>query len=691
MAIYHFSGQIMSRISKQTGKPKSPLAAAAYRSGDKLVDEVNNQTYFYKRETQPVTHILTPYNAPEWAKDRERLWNEVNRVEKNYNAQFAREFNVALPVELTSVEQEKLTLDFCQEAFVNRGMVADIAIHRDDLNNPHFHVMLTVRPFNEDGSWGVKAKREYKFDENGEHILDKNGKKAFYKVDTTDWNTKDTFNEWRKLWAEKANFYLKENGIIERISHLSNEDQGIEYIPTIHEGFVARKMENRGLDSDRVAINTEIKDHNQKVAELHKFKEAKQHLVRQEKFIRKFSPQEKKQLAEIAKEIKFFVNFNSVQERREQLKEWKKSIKFTLKNETKMKQLARIEKEENLLNIADEIFTSESERFIKSYYPTWDADSLSLDEKILLVEETVGLKRILTEDEIDLIEERAITNKFNYEMNKIYANPYAFAMTLDYRVESVMSQKRELEKVMNITANSSEVDLRKASINHPKAFNALKKLVKHTDHIFQARDLITNLYNLQLKRMYPDVDISRLSFQEKDFLISGAEYYGKPISKESVQTLQRYSIEQQKAILNMLFKTGEISYHACKTELSTTFGLNSENPRQLLFFKDECLRNINQYTDPESYLKLLEKFNPAEFALEGIKYTDVQEMNEWINNEFANYSQQQLSGTQLIGVTNGMLQGLLEDRSYSSKKQFEDDLKSKAKKMKNNRRGGPSL
>ncbi|HCX5354388.1 TPA: MobA/MobL family protein, partial [Escherichia coli] len=116
--------------------------------------------------------------------DRHKLWNEVNKIEKNYNAQFAREFNVALPLELSNQEQENLTLEFCQEAFVDRGMVADIAIHRDELNNPHFHVMLTVRPFNEDGTWGFKAKREYKFDENGNHILDKNGKKDFYKVNT---------------------------------------------------------------------------------------------------------------------------------------------------------------------------------------------------------------------------------------------------------------------------------------------------------------------------------------------------------------------------------------------------------------------------------------------------------------------------------------------------------------------------
>lgn len=144
MAIYHFSGQVISR-SKQ-GKIRSAISCAAYRSGEKLFDERYNSEKIYYRKVKPVSTILLPRNAPAWAGNREKLWNAVERKEKQYNAQLAREFNIALPIELTEKEQEKLAFDFCQKAFVDRGMVADISIHRDDKNNPHFHVMLTMRP-----------------------------------------------------------------------------------------------------------------------------------------------------------------------------------------------------------------------------------------------------------------------------------------------------------------------------------------------------------------------------------------------------------------------------------------------------------------------------------------------------------------------------------------------------------------
>ncbi|MDQ0271941.1 hypothetical protein J2S17_003829 [Cytobacillus purgationiresistens] len=115
-------------------------------------------------------------------------------------------------------------------------MVADIAIHRDDENNPHFHVMLTVRPFNKDGSWGNKATRKYILDNKGNHILDKNGKKKFKKVSSTDWNDREKFKSWRKLWEKKTNLYLSSNGFNEKITHLTNAARGLETLPTIHEG-----------------------------------------------------------------------------------------------------------------------------------------------------------------------------------------------------------------------------------------------------------------------------------------------------------------------------------------------------------------------------------------------------------------------------------------------------------------------
>lgn len=688
MAIYHFSGQIMSRISKHTGKPKSPLAAAAYRSGEKLVDEVDNQSFFYKREVQPVSHILIPNHAPEWAKDRERLWNEVNKVEKNYNAQFAREFNVALPVELSNAKQEKLVLEFCQQAFVDRGMVADIAIHRDDEKNPHFHVMLTIRPFNEDGTWGNKAKREYRYDENGDHIIDKNGKKAFYKVETTDWNKKEVFNEWRKLWAEKVNFSLKNNGIHATISHLSNEARGIEYIPTIHEGFTARKMEKNGLKSDRISINENIKIQNNTISEIKKYKEQKAQVLREQKFARRFSPTEKQQLTSIAKELKFFVNSKTVLERKEQLNDWKKSIQFSFSSDTKIKQLSRIDREEQLLEQAEEILLTESNRFIKQYYPKWDVDSLNFEEKTLLVKETISQKRLLTDEEIEGLEETSLVHRFNYEMDKIYANPYAFAMTLDHRIQSVMDEKSKLENTMNITVNSSEIEFKKASKGYPKEFKQFKNLIKHLSHVFNAKELIEQLYSKQMMRLYPDLDVSKLSFAEKDLFINAAEYYGQPVTLESVAALQKYSPVEQVEILGILNKSNDDNMQTLKELLLDKYQFNIENPHHMLFFKNECLQNIEHYPEKEIYVELLKQIDPVTIEYRNVTYSEVKELNNQIDDQLVEYNSGQ-QANQILGVTNGLLQGLLENRSFSSKKQFEEDLKAKSKKMKRN--NAPSL
>lgn len=686
MAIYHFSAQIMNNISKHTGKPKSPLSAAAYRSGEKLYDEKNNTTYFYKRDVQPVTHILVPKHAPEWASNREKLWNEVNKIEKNVNAQFAREINIALPVELSDKEQEKLALDFCQEAFVDRGMVADIAIHRDDLNNPHFHVMLTMRPFNNDGTWGVKAKREYKFDDNGNHILDKNGKKSFVKVETTDWNNKSLFQSWRKLWSDKANYYLKQNGIKKSISHLSNEDRGLETMPTIHEGFVSRKMEKNGETSDRVSINKEIRKYNNTIAELKKYRNKKEQLEYQNKFFRKFSPTEKRKLSEVAKQLKMFVNSQTLNERKQQLVEWKKSIQFSKDSESKLRQLNRIDKEETLITEAEKILNLESDRFIGKYYPTWDIDSFEYNEKIAIVDKTIELNRLLTEDEVGLIEEEVYETNLLNEINSILKNRFAFVLTVNSKLEKLTKIRLTLENKLGVTASSNENKIKEAMLKHPGDFEKFKSIIRVSSELFKARDLIDELYSLEISKHYPLINTDSLTIDEKEILLVGTEYYEQPITLDSIPMLSRYTTEEQSRII--MYLTEEKNENINFEREFPNFQLN--NPRYLMFFKDECLRNIKELpNDVAARLKLID---PVEFAVTEIEKNGiVKELNWRINQEIDDYSNNFNStvSLNLSGVTNGLMKGLLEDRSYSSKKQFEEDLKSKSKKMK--RRTGPSL
>lgn len=211
---------------------------------------------------------MLPSHAPPDFQNRSVLWNSVEKIEKSKNSQLAREIELAIPKELPSEQQIKLVREYVKDNFVSAGMCADIAIHDKKDGNPHAHIMLTMRPLNENGEWGVKSKKEYITDKNGERIRLKNGNFKTKKVDTVDWNEQSKAELWRSAWAELANKYLAENEITERIDHRSFERQGTEQIPTIHLGVAASQMERKGIETERGNINREIKARNKILAEI---------------------------------------------------------------------------------------------------------------------------------------------------------------------------------------------------------------------------------------------------------------------------------------------------------------------------------------------------------------------------------------------------------------------------------------
>ena len=254
MAIYHFSAQIISRSNGS-----SSVGSSAYRSGEKIEDERTGVTHDYTRKKGiEHTEIIAPSNAPEWANNRAKLWNEVEKIEKSKNSQLVREINIALPKELSLEKQIELIREFVKDTFVDKGMVADISIHDNKKGNPHAHIMLTMRPF-ENGTWGSKARKEYILNKKGEKIKLKSGEYKSRKIDTVDWNKKEKLEEWREQWANYVNRSLERNGIKERIDHRTLAEQGIERIPQIHVGTHANAMEKRGIQSGRGERNKESK------------------------------------------------------------------------------------------------------------------------------------------------------------------------------------------------------------------------------------------------------------------------------------------------------------------------------------------------------------------------------------------------------------------------------------------------
>ena len=264
IAIYHCSIKIVSR-----GKGKSAVAAAAYRSGEKLTNEWDGLTHDYTKKGGVVhSEILLPAHAPPAFSDRSTLWNSVELSEKSNNAQLAREVEIALPVELSREEQTRLVREYCSSQFVSKGMIADFNLHDTGSGNPHAHILLTMRPLDERGAWLPKSKKEYVLDENGEKIRLPSGRYKTRKVDLVDWNNRENAEVWRRAWADLANDFLAQNNRPERIDHRSYERQGIDQLPTVHVGVSATQMEKKGIVTERGELNRNIKAANRILREI---------------------------------------------------------------------------------------------------------------------------------------------------------------------------------------------------------------------------------------------------------------------------------------------------------------------------------------------------------------------------------------------------------------------------------------
>ena len=260
MAIYHLSVKIGSRA-----KGQSAIAAAAYRSGTELTDHETGVVSDYSHKGGVVhSEIALCKNAPAEYADRQTLWDAVHKVEKAKNAQLWREFEAALPAELDRAEQIETVREFVR-GLTDRGMCADWSLHDKGDGNPHAHIMTTMRSIEADGSWAAKSRKVYELDENGDRIfqkIDKTGKRQYKcrKEDFNDWNAKERVEEWRTAWEVCCNARLSAHS---QIDHRSYARQGIDRVPTIHEGVAARQIAKKGGVSELVERNKEIRRANQ--------------------------------------------------------------------------------------------------------------------------------------------------------------------------------------------------------------------------------------------------------------------------------------------------------------------------------------------------------------------------------------------------------------------------------------------
>ncbi|MDM8365719.1 MobQ family relaxase [Bacillus thuringiensis] len=474
MAIFYYDVNILNKADH------SAVATAAYDSDQSLYSERDDEIKKYRpREVAPESYILAPSHAPVWVKDREKLWNEVEFVEKQWNAQLARRLIFALPVELSEQEQIEILLQHCQECFVDEGMVADISIHREHAHNPHAHVLLTMRPFNKDGTWGLKKKKV-------------NGKT----VSMTTWNDRGNVTKWRENWATLQNEKFLEKGLDIRVSHESYEKQGLDIVPTKHIGYKSYAMEQRakeqalkeGKEYKPVTHygkeNAEIAKYNDELRKLEKeevilleeYKKEKQNQRQQFDFKMQLTPDERVAVEKVKNRVKRFVDYKVALDTAQSLGNWKRKLE---------KQEREIQAEKNILNRANHTYKSENDKQNIDYY------GFHVEEKLFAQQ---------MQERISNLQKR--TNELEEEKNK-----FDDLYTSVHTVISLHKQFVEQEFETLYEGNYQELDTL-------EKYHVLQQFTKHgivmNDEEIQT--FITTLQSTNQKLYDVDLEHARRSF-----------------------------------------------------------------------------------------------------------------------------------------------------------------------------------
>ena len=556
MAIFHMS---FSNIS--AGKGRSAIASTAYRSGEKLFDDKEGRHYFYARSVMPESFILTPKNAPAWASDREQLWNEVEIKDRRANSRYAKEFNVALPVELIEDEQKELLTKYVQENFVDEGMVADVAIHRDHPDNPHAHVMLTNRPFNSDGTWGIKSKKQYILDENGNKTYTGTSKyPKSRKILMVDWDKKEKIIEWRHNWAVSVNQVLEQKNIPERISEKSFTEQGIDDTPTQHEGINSKRYE-------RKEFNQQVKNYRKAKASYKNNQEKAINRGHLDSLSEHFSFNEKRVVNELSHELKTYISLESLDDKRRMLFNWKNStlIKHAI-GEDVTKKLLTINQQESSLKKADELLNKVVDRTTKKLYPELDFEQTTQAERRELIKETESEQTVFKGSELNERLMNIRDDLLTQQLLTFTKRPYVGWKLLMQQEKEV---KIELKYTLMIHDDSLEslehVDQGLLEKYSPTEQQKITRAVKDLRTIMAVKQVIKTQYHEVLKRAFPKGDLDGLPLIKQEQAYTAVMYYDpvlKPCQAETIEQWQANPpqvFSTQEHQLGLAYLSGQLS------------------------------------------------------------------------------------------------------------------------------------
>ncbi|GBD62048.1 nicking enzyme [Tetragenococcus halophilus subsp. halophilus] len=677
MAIFHMN---FTNISASDGR--SAVASASYRSGEKLYNEQEGKTYFYPRNVQPDAFILTPEHAPEWTKNRQKLWNEVEAKDRKANSRYAKEFNVALPVELSHEEQKSLLKHYVQENFVDQGMVADIAIHRDKQENPHAHVMLTNRPFNLDGTWGVKSKKEYLLDDQGNKTYTGNSKyPKSRKILTTDWDKKEKIAEWRHNWAETVNQKLEEKKLPDRISEKSYQDQGIGKQATIHEGYHRGKNERKNYNKTLKEIESakaEKENIQEKINHKEQFNALKDHLSFEEKHI----------VSNLSKELKTYINLENIENKERMLFHWKNSlfIKHAV-GEDVAQELQTVNRQEYSMEEANHLLNKVTDRTVQKIYPNVNFNQTTQAERRELIKESESENRIFEGNELDDRLTSIRENLLDQQITVFTKRPYASWKILE-------KQGEKAQKIIDKTLakyNETMEDMKNIEKGHFSKYDnqdrkAITDNTKNLMTINKIKNIVQEHYDMVLEKSLPNADFYNINMAEKEQFYSAIVYYNselKPldinqINKLKEETPQMFnSIEHRKGLnyLNGHLEAKDLGNEKLKNVLK------HDGTRQL--FLSECKKDNHISSDQvENVKQNLKQQQQKQDNYRKQVMTDYEPVNyKEVSNE--EYLQKVLSNTMMSLL-------YASGRSNVDKKQRKDTEWEMTKKQRENQKGRSS-
>ena len=575
MGIYYFDGNIIGRISGRSSvgaaayraaeKLRSRAAgSAAYRAGDELregADGVIVHDYIRKKGVRH-SEIMLPQNAPPEYKDRETLWNAVEKRERRKDAQLAREIVIAQQREFDLQEQISILREYIKENFTDKGMCADFSIHDKGDGNPHAHIMLTTRHVTPDG-FGLK---------------------------NTDWNSKSVFLEWRESWAEINNRMFERKGLEERIDHRSYKEQGIDREPMIHLGYEAAALEKKGIKTERGNHNREVQKRNAERAASKETQPLKVEKVEQDA----------EELRQIAKEVKREKELQKIREAQKTAQYMENPIEseveppFVSKLESQLKAekaMQHLEKMQEQQNNAEQI--AKRMNALKEKYIELEAEKNSLIEQ------------------------------HNRSQPEIYPMEYR-AEQLEEHAENLAILQVRLEQLRESRQNLRLLDLKKKKETDEKIAQATQELGRAQDFFKNRFNADPSQATEELKRLQDEIRIKKEELNSKQIIVDAIrkkqetlelEYHTQKLlnntrpDQEQITQLLKQSRNPPESTREQLLR--ERIEHQLNTITDNTFQKVIDN---LPPYQAHILTNIREQAKEREHIKKQEKERDREIS-----------------------------------------------------------------------------